>query len=199
MRRVRSQAIRRTVRRLLQSSFLFSFLFSAITFTSLSAQAASVTLSWDAANVSSPSYKIYYGGASGVYTNAVWIGSATSGTIDNLNSNGSYYFAVTTFDSSGHESSVSSEVAYTNAVATNSVVTNAVTTPVQTIPIANAAMTRRGYSFWPQGSNGVKYIVQASSNLVNWVSLSTNIAPFTFVDSNSSQFKQRYYRTIQAQ
>lgn len=204
MRRVRTQAIRRAVRRLLQTSFLLSFLFSAITFTSLSAQAASVTLSWDPSNVSGASYKVYYGGASGVYTNALWIGSNTNGTIDNLNTNGTYYFSVTTFDASGHESSYSSEVNYTFASSsqTNQTTqTNQVTQPppVNAVPINGFTMTRRGPSFWPQGASGVQYIVQASSNLVNWVSLQTNTAPFTYVDTNSSQFNQRFYRVIQAQ
>ncbi|HEU6449504.1 MAG TPA: fibronectin type III domain-containing protein [Verrucomicrobiae bacterium] len=150
-----------------------------------------MTLSWDQSPASNPGYKIYYGPASGDYTNSVWVGSATSGTVDNLDSNGTYYFAVTTFDSSGNESAPSSEVAYT--------FTNGKPAQVQAVPISGFTMTRRGVSFWPNGSNGVQYVIQASSNLVNWISLATNTAPFSFVDGNSSQYKQRFYRAIQAQ
>jgi hypothetical protein len=41
-----------------------------------------------------------------------------------------------------------------------------------------------------------QYVVQASTNLVDWTSVQTNVAPFTFVDSNASQFSQRFYRTF---
>jgi hypothetical protein len=41
-----------------------------------------------------------------------------------------------------------------------------------------------------------EYIVQASSDLVNWTAVQTNTAPFTFVDPNASQFSQRFYRTL---
>ena len=41
-----------------------------------------------------------------------------------------------------------------------------------------------------------QYVVQASTNLVDWVSVQTNTAPFTFVDSNASEFSQRFYRTF---
>jgi Immunoglobulin domain len=41
-----------------------------------------------------------------------------------------------------------------------------------------------------------EYVVQASTNLVDWVSVQTNSAPFTFVDSNACQFSQRFYRTF---
>ncbi len=46
------------------------------------------------------------------------------------------------------------------------------------------------------GVTNYQYVVQASTNLVNWVSVQTNTAPFTFVDSNASQFNQRFYRTF---
>lgn len=41
-----------------------------------------------------------------------------------------------------------------------------------------------------------QYVVQASTNLMDWTSVQTNTAPFTFVDSNASQFQQRFYRTF---
>ena len=48
------------------------------------------------------------------------------------------------------------------------------------------------------GTSGFKYVVQASSDLVNWVPVLTNTSPFTFVDTNASQFNQRFYRTVNA-
>lgn len=45
------------------------------------------------------------------------------------------------------------------------------------------------------GQPGYQYVVQASTNLVNWVSIATNISPFEFVDADTSRFQQRFYRT----
>ncbi|MFZ0827731.1 MAG: fibronectin type III domain-containing protein [Verrucomicrobiia bacterium] len=46
------------------------------------------------------------------------------------------------------------------------------------------------------GVPGYKYAVQASTNLVDWVPLQTNTAPFTFVDVNAGNFSQRFYRSV---
>jgi len=46
------------------------------------------------------------------------------------------------------------------------------------------------------GITNYQCVVQASTNLKDWVSVQTNTAPFTFVDSNASQFSQRFYRTV---
>lgn len=40
------------------------------------------------------------------------------------------------------------------------------------------------------------YIVQISTDLMNWVSVKTNTAPFTFVDGDAGQFNQRFYRAV---
>jgi hypothetical protein len=40
-----------------------------------------------------------------------------------------------------------------------------------------------------------RYVVEASTNLMNWTPVQTNTAPFVFVDSDASRFSQRYYRT----
>jgi len=46
------------------------------------------------------------------------------------------------------------------------------------------------------GATNYRCIVQASANLVDWVSVQTNTAPFTYVDTNTGQFNQRFYRTV---
>jgi len=46
------------------------------------------------------------------------------------------------------------------------------------------------------GVPGYQYVVQASTDLTNWISLQTNVAPFNFVDANSGQFPRRFYRTF---
>jgi hypothetical protein len=50
------------------------------------------------------------------------------------------------------------------------------------------------------GVPGNSYVLQASTNLVNWTSLSTNNAPtnlFKWVDPGASNFPSRFYRVLQ--
>jgi uncharacterized repeat protein (TIGR01451 family) len=49
------------------------------------------------------------------------------------------------------------------------------------------------------GQSGQQYIIQASTNLVNWVNVYTNPAysdPFTFTDTNVSSYGSRFYRVV---
>lgn len=44
------------------------------------------------------------------------------------------------------------------------------------------------------GVPGYHYVVQASTNMTDWVSLQTNVCPFVFEDTNSTNYPARYYR-----
>jgi hypothetical protein len=81
---------------------------------STTAQAGqSVTLVWTrSADPIVVGYNIYYGGASGAYTNKISVGNATNATISGLIQGATYYFAATTYAASGVESLPSSEVSY---------------------------------------------------------------------------------------
>ena len=83
-----------------------------------------------------------------------------------------------------------------NKSPTNSGTVNLVVPPAALAALGSAAYGGNQYAFLVSGSTGYKYLVQASTDLVNWVPLQTNTAPFTFVDTNASQFDQRFYRTI---
>ena len=73
----------------------------------------SVTLAWNAStDPSVAGYNVYYGGASGAYTNEISVGNATNATISGLVQGTTYYFAATTYAASGMESPFSSEVSY---------------------------------------------------------------------------------------
>ncbi len=81
-----------------------------------------VTLAWNpSTNPIVAGYKIYYGGASGNYTNKTSVGSATSFTVSNLLNGGTYYFAASTYSAAGAESALSTEVSYTVPVTVNAV------------------------------------------------------------------------------
>ena len=64
----------------------------------------------------------------------------------------------------------------------------------------NLTLVGGQFQFLLTGSTGSNYIVQASTNLSDsfWVSLRTNAAPFTFVESNVVALPQRYYRGMVA-
>lgn len=59
-------------------------------------------------------YKVYWGTASGTYTNSQTIGNATSYTITGLTEGTRYYIVVTAYDSDGNESTKSIEVTGTS-------------------------------------------------------------------------------------
>src|SRR5581483_6275681 len=52
------------------------------------------------------------------------------------------------------------------------------------------------------GAPGVTYILLGSTNLVDWVPVSTNssgLSPFTLTDPNASSFPRRFYRVVSFQ
>jgi polygalacturonase len=52
------------------------------------------------------------------------------------------------------------------------------------------------FGFNVTGASGCHYAVQASTNLSDWTSLLTNPAPFTFTDTNTPIFRNRFYRAV---
>jgi hypothetical protein len=61
-------------------------------------------------------------------------------------------------------------------------------------------MLPNGYSsFQMTGEPGWTVVVQASTNLVNWTPVATNVLgsiPTPFSDPESAQFSQRFYRLV---
>jgi hypothetical protein len=50
------------------------------------------------------------------------------------------------------------------------------------------------------GATGSNYVLQASTNLVDWVPLSTNVAStnlFNLLDPGATNFPYRFYRVLQ--
>ncbi|MEY2428009.1 MAG: putative Ice-binding-like adhesive domain [Verrucomicrobiota bacterium] len=52
------------------------------------------------------------------------------------------------------------------------------------------------FQFTVAGVPRFNYAVEASTNVLDWVRLTTNASPFIFVDSEAANFSQRYYRSV---
>jgi hypothetical protein len=143
-----------------------------------------VTLAWnpsDDPNV--VCYRVHYGTESQNYTSVVTADTNYTVTITGLVEGTTYYFAATSVDSAGNESDYSDEISYT--------------VPVTTATLAAPTTSSDGqFSFNVTGVDGDQYVVEASTNLVDWDSIETNTTPFEFVDPDAASFNQRFYRTF---
>lgn len=75
---------------------------------------ANVTLAWDPSPTAGVAgYRVYYGVASGTYTNSVQVGAVTNASLSGLTVGTMYYFAATAFDTNGVESPFSNETSFT--------------------------------------------------------------------------------------
>jgi len=85
-------------------AFLLLFLFSAV------AETAEITLAWDPnTETDLAGYKVHYGNAHRIYSAPIDVGNVTLFTIENLSA-GTYYLALTAYDTSGNESDLSYEI-----------------------------------------------------------------------------------------
>jgi len=64
----------------------------------------------------------------------------------------------------------------------------------QSASLAPVAFTNGQFSLDVYSDSSDSFIVQVSTNLVNWTSVATNTAPFTFVDVSAGQYSDRFYR-----
>ncbi len=148
----------------------------------------SVTLAWAAST--SPGiagYRVYYGTASGVYTNRVSLANVTTDTVTGLAAGVTYFFVVTSYDTNALESPFSSEISYTAP------------TGLQTVGI-NVASNRQVMVILT-GQIGQTYNIQATQDLKTWTVIGTAImgpsGTLGFIDTNASHFSKRFYRTQQ--
>jgi len=114
-----SRALKTSMKR--QTSFLkwpgiFLFLLLGST---RSSQAANVLLSWNAnTEPDLAGYKVYYGNSSRNYGTPINAGNATSYTVTGLTP-GTFFFAITAYDTSGNESGFSAEASLTVTATSN--------------------------------------------------------------------------------
>jgi len=57
------------------------------------------------------------------------------------------------------------------------------------------ARTAGGFTMKIASTTGDICVVEASTDLVHWIPVQTNTAPWTFVDPDTGKFSQRFYRT----
>jgi hypothetical protein len=166
------------------TKFLGSLLILAALSTTVQA-AGSVALAWNrSTDPIVTGYNVYYGGASGAYTNEVSAGNATNTTISGLIQGITYYFAATTYAASGMESSFSSEVSFT-------------------VPILPGVQLRitptRQFILTVTGPVGHVYDILATQDFKTWTVIGTVTVgadgSFNFTDTNAASFPRRYYRT----
>jgi len=75
--------------------------------------------------------------------------------------------------------------------------------PLSSLPAtlaAKASVTNGAFDLRVSGLQGKNYILQASTDFANWISLSTNTAPsnlFDLVDPGATNYPKRFYRAIQ--
>ncbi len=162
-------------------NFAISFLGAIFIFLFACAPAAnaaqSVTLAWlPSANPAVTGFKIYYGATSRVYTNSIAVGNVTNATISGLDDGTTYYFAATTYDNAGHESSFSVEVIYfIPAVQIPPSITN--TVPTNTIPVITNTLPTLTNTV-PAITNTPPAITNTIPNITNTVPVITNTIPY---------------------
>lgn len=90
------------------------FLCALAAVNGLPKRACGVTLAWNPSpDPTVTGYFLYFGGASGTYTNKTDRGFVTNAVINGLVNGDTYFFAVSAYDSAGLESLRSAEVSYT--------------------------------------------------------------------------------------
>ena len=145
----------------------------------------SVMLAWNpSTNPIVTGYNIYYGGASGTYTNEISVGNATNVTISGLIQGDTYYFAATTYSALGVESPFSSEVSYT-------------------VPILGGVQFHvtptRQFILTVTGPVGQTYDIQATQDFKTWTVIGIVTVgasgSLNFTDTNAASFSRRFYRT----
>jgi hypothetical protein len=68
--------------------------------------------------------------------------------------------------------------------------------PTAAATLTPATIAGGPFTFNISGVPGFEYIVQGSTNLVDWESVQTNLAPFAFTDPDVNLYSQRFYRTL---
>ncbi len=130
-------------------------------------------------------HALYYGTSGQNYTNSVMVANTNSATISGLADGTTYYFAAAAVDNAGDVSTTSNQAVYE--------------TPSAAATLTTLPASTGGFSFNVSGVSGYQYVVQSSTDLINWVSIATNKAPFIFTDTRTPHMSHCFYRTFYLQ
>jgi Fibronectin type III domain len=147
-----------------------------------------VVVAWDPSpSVDVSGYLLYYGAASGDYTNSVVVGKVTTNTVSGLAGGVTYFFAVTAYDASGQESDFSNEMRHTPGV------------PgvwIRVTPGRQVVLT-------VTGQIGHAYDILATEDFAAWTIIGTVTldasGSMDSTDTNAANFPERFYRTRDTQ
>jgi len=73
--------------------------------------------------------------------------------------------------------------------------------PAGAAVLSSPAIANNQFSFVVTGTSGSNYVVETSPNLLvgSWTPLITNASPFSYTQTNSDSFPQRFYRAVVGQ
>jgi hypothetical protein len=144
-----------------------------------------VTLAWNPSpDAGVAGYNIYYGAGSGTYTNMIDAGNVTNAAISGLTTGATYYFAATTYDSTGRESGYSNEASYVVPATSSSL-------KISRTPAGQFILTVTGLA-------GQSCQILATQDFKVWTVIGTVIVgaggSMDFTDTNAASFQHRFYR-----
>ena len=158
-------------------------LFLALLHTPLQA-AQTVNLAWEPSPDSTVTgYNMYYGVASGTYTNLIDVGNASSGSIPSLVEGTTYFIAATAYNILGLESIFSNELSYT--------------VPTALVKLKLRVGAGKQVVLTVTGQTGHSYDILATQSFAAWTVIGTvTLGPsgsLEFVDPSSANFPARFY------
>jgi uncharacterized repeat protein (TIGR01451 family) len=111
--------------------------------------------------------------------------SFTNGSAGTTYTNSAGVASDYTSDPNPDDDTIAATVVYQPAIAPN---------------LAAFSYTRSGgFQFSVTNSPGQSVIIQASTNLVSWITVYTNVEPFTYANTNTTSFPMRFYRAVTGQ
>ncbi|MGZ4960917.1 MAG: fibronectin type III domain-containing protein [Limisphaerales bacterium] len=142
------------------------------------------SLAWDASpDPTAIGYNLYYGPATGTYTNRINVGGSKTALVTGLVPGSTTFFAATAYDNAGQESLPSNEVVYTSP---------------GILQVGLGADQQLHISF--PASAGHWYDVQASTNLVGWDTITSVLSQtngwLNVIDTNWTGSIDRFYRLV---
>lgn len=162
----------------------FALIFLAATLPYTATASVSANLTWTAStDPTVTGYNIYYGGASGQYTNSLSVAAITNAVVPDLADGTTYFFAAKAHNATGSESPFSNEAIFCGlTVAPNTAIAQAVIPPSATGDSVTFSLGTNA----PAGAS-----IDATNGVFRWVpgldyASTTNAVTVTITDNTSS-------------